>query len=59
MNETVVLIIGFIVFFVLMIICTVVYNAIAKAAKERKDNIDRAAGAYRQSKQENLADRFK
>ncbi len=59
MNESAIIIIGFAVVFALMIICKVVYNLIAKAADEQKDRRDRASGAYQESRQENLSDRFK
>ncbi len=44
---------------VLMVICKLVYNAIATAADKSKDMKDRASGAYRESEKQNLADRFK
>ena len=44
---------------VLMVICKLVYNAIAKAADKSKDMKDRASGAYRESEKQSLADRFK
>ena len=44
---------------VLMVICKLVYNAIAKAADKSKDMKDIASGAYRESEKQNLADRFK
>ena len=49
----------FVFFIVLMVICKLVYNAIASAADKSKEMKDRASGAYRESEKQNLADRFK
>lgn len=59
MNDYVILAIFAVIIAVLMVICKLVYNIIAKAADKSKDMKDRASGAYRESEKQNLADRFK
>ena len=59
MNDYVTFAIFAAIIAVLMVICKLGYNAIAKAADKSKDMKDRASGAYRESEKQNLADRFK
>lgn len=59
MNDYVIFAIFAVIIAALMVICKLVYNAIAKAADKSKDMKDRASGAYRESEKQNLADRFK
>lgn len=58
MNDYVIFAIFAAIVAVLMVICKLVYNTIAKAADKNKDRKDRASGAYRESEKQNLADRF-
>lgn len=59
MNDYVIFAIFAAIIAVLMVICKLVYNAIAKVADKGKDMKDRASGAYIESEKQNLADRFK
>lgn len=59
MNDYVIFAIFAAIVAALMVICKLVYNAIAKAADKSKDMKDRASGAYRESEKQSLADRFK
>ena len=56
MNDYVIFAIFAAIVAALMVICKLVYNAIAKAADKSKDMKDRASGAYRESEKQNLAD---
>ena len=59
MNDYVIFAIFAAIVAALMVICKLVYNAIAKAADKSTDMKDRASGAYKESEKQNLADRFK
>lgn len=59
MNEYVMFAIFAAIAIGLMLLCKLAYNAITKASERSKDRKDRAAGAYRESEKQNLADRFK
>ena len=49
----------FVIVLILMIVIKAISNGVDKTAEKIKNDRDRAAGAYKQTENQNLADRFK